>query len=362
MRRIGYQSIRRVLALLLTTLLLTAADAPPAALQRGINITNWFRYPPNQTAEALRVYLSDADIRTLKRVGFTFIRLPVQPALLANPVPLIDAITRLQRQGLATVVALFASDWHLETDAANRQKLIAAWLPLATILRRFDPRLTYPEVLNEPVFAHDAAGWAALQHSALTTIRAILPRNTIVLSGADWGSVDGLLALVPESDANVVYSFHFYEPAELTALGAYRAGLDTNAMARLPFPVAARSCETAEHSSADAPTRALIRFYCEQNWNVTRVVDRIAAVGAWAQRYHVTVIAGELGASLRLNPIARSAWLSAVRRACEQQGIGWALWGYDDVMGLGMHPPLDQRPLDEVTLRALGLRASTLGK
>ena len=47
-----------------------------------------------------------------------------------------------------------------------------------------------------------------------------------MLTGADWGSVAGLLSFPPESDPNVIYSFHLYEPAELTALGAYRPGLD----------------------------------------------------------------------------------------------------------------------------------------
>ena len=40
----------------------------------------------------------------------------------------------------------------------------------------------------------------------------------------------------PDPDPNVVYSFHLYEPAELTALAAYRPGLDSAALARLPFP------------------------------------------------------------------------------------------------------------------------------
>ena len=57
-----------------------------------------------------------------------------------------------------------------------------------------------------------------------------------MLTGADWGSVRGLLALRPEPDRNVIYSFHLYEPPELTALGAYRPGLDTAAMARLAVP------------------------------------------------------------------------------------------------------------------------------
>jgi endoglucanase len=355
MRTIGYQGIWRMLGLALALLLLPAAGHPPDALRRGVNITNWFRFPPSRTPEALRHYLDDAGLARLKHAGFSFIRLPVQPDLLSASDALADAIGRAQRQGLATMVALFAPDWQLETNAADRAKLLATWRSLALLLRRFNPAKTYPEVLNEPVFARDEADWAELQHRALLTIRAILPQNTIVLTGADWGSVTGLLALAPESDSNVVYSFHFYEPAELTALGAYRTGLDTSAMARLPFPVEDQQCNTAATSTGDASTADLIRFYCQQGWDVARVTSRIAAAGHWSRLHHVSVIAGEFGASQRLNPAARYAWLSAVRSACEHEGLGWALWGYDDTMGFGMRLPHDRRPLDTVMLRALGL-------
>ena len=57
------------------------------------------------------------------------------------------------------------------------------------MLRRFDPTATFPEVLNEPVFAGDPAAWARLQHEAVMAIRTVLPANTIVLTGADWGSI-----------------------------------------------------------------------------------------------------------------------------------------------------------------------------
>ena len=49
------------------------------------------------------------------------------------------------------------------------------------------------------------------------------------------------------------------------------------------------------------------------------------------------------------------AWLGAVREACEQQSIGWALWGYDDSMGFALRPPGGPRRLDPEVLRALGL-------
>ena len=168
--------------------------------------------------------------------------------------------------------------------------------------------------------------------------------------------VDGLLSLPPEPDANVIYSFHLYEPVELTALGAYRTGLDTDAMARLPFPVTDEgACKAIAGSTGDPPTADLMRFYCAQHWDVAKLTARIAAAAAWGRRHQVPVLAGEFGASQHLNAPARLAWLTGVRTAFEQNTIGWALWGYDDLMGLARHPPNDHRRLDPDLLHALGL-------
>ena len=237
-----------------------------------------------------------------------------------TPDALADAVARVQRHGLAVVVALFATGWHPETDPADRAKLLATWRSLAPLLRRFDPAATFPEVLNEPVFAGDPAAWAGLQHEAVVAIRAALPANTIVLTGADWGSVRGLLSLIPEPDPNVIYSFHLYDPAELTALGAYRPGLDAGSMARLPFPATDQAaCRATADTARDPPTADLMRFYCSQRWDVAKIAARIAEAGAWGQLHHVAVIAGEFGAAQRLNVPARLAWLTAVREACERQ-------------------------------------------
>jgi hypothetical protein len=177
-----------------------------------------------------------------------------------------------------------------------------------------------------------------------------------VLTGADWGSVRGLLALTPEADTNIVYSFHFYDPAELTALGAYREGLDSAAMARLPFPAEDQgACAATTATTRDAQTVGLMRFYCSQRWDAAKLAARIAQAGDWARHNHANVIAGEFGASDRLAPESRLDWLAAVRTACEEQGFGWALWGYDDSMGFGARGPARPSGLDPGILRALGL-------
>ena len=158
----------------------------------------------------------------------------------------------------------------------------------------------------------------------------------------------------------MIYSFHLYDPAELTALGAYRPGLDAGRMARLPFP-GRGSGGLPGHADAarDPPTADLMRFYCAQRWDVAKVAARIAEAGAWAQRHHVTVIAGEFGAAQRLNVSARLAWLTAVREACERQGIGWALWGYDDSMGFALRPPADRAGSIRRCCMPLGWRPSS---
>ena len=337
-----------------------AAPSPAVVLTRGINITGWFRFPPSRDPAALATYLSDQALADLRGAGFDFVRLAVDPEVVdgaAQRAVLIAAIRRIQRQGLAVVVSPHPQDWRLETDPADRERLHAFWKTLAFALRPLDPARTVPEVLNEPVFPHDPAAWAALQGLLLAEIRQALPQATVVLTGQDWGSIGGLLALAPADDPNVVYSFHFYDPAELTSLAAYRPGLDRAALAGLPFPVEDRSsCELTADAAADAATQGLMQYYCGFGWDAARIAATIDRAAAWARLHHVHLLAGEFGASAALNPTARLAWLKTVREALAERDIGWALWGYDDIMGLDVSRPPSRRPrLDPAVLTALGM-------
>ncbi len=323
-----------------------------APLRRGVNLTNWFRFPPSRDRAALASYLSDAAMAGLVSCGFDFIRLAVQPSVVPGErVALVaDAVARLHRHGLAVIVG---PHFGADPDAAA---LADFWQRMAPVLRPLDPRMTVAEVANEPVFAGDGGGWAALQTRILAIIRASLPGRRVVLTGNDWGSIAGLLAMRPLNDPDAIYSFHFYDPPELTSLAAYRPGLDRAALSRLPFPVTDAGCAAAA-ATTDAATRGLIRYLCATHWDAAVVGARIDAAASWGTRHGATVLMGEFGASSALNSPARLAWLSAARRACEARGIGWALWGYDDAMGLGVRPAGGgTSPFDAGVLAALGLR------
>lgn len=337
-----------------------AAARAPDPLARGVNITAWFRFPASQDPAALRSYLGPGAIAGLVRAGFSFVRLPVDPALLINPaIPpaLHEAIRRLTEAGLSVIVSLHPTSWHLERGEADRAELHRAWGRLGPILARHDPDRVMAEPLNEPVFPGDPQGWHRLQVALLATVRAALPRHRIVLTGHDWSSIAGLEALTPVPDRRVIYTFHLYEPVDLTSLAAWRAGLDRAALSRLPFPVRDGSaCARLADGVGHADTAGMMRFYCAQGWDEAAMKARIDRAAAWGRRHGVTVFCGEFGATTALNPHARLNWLGAVRRGCEEAGLGWALWGYDDVMGFALSRPPGPAPrLDGDILRALGM-------
>jgi hypothetical protein len=148
---------------------------------------------------------------------------------------------------------------------------------------------------------------------------------------------------------------HFYEPTLLTTLGAFAAGLEHDALAHLPFPVEdVADCSRVASGISDSPTAAAARYYCAERWNDRAISARLKLAADWAHRNHANVLVGEFGAIRKLDPTSRLAWIASVRRAAEQAGFGWAIWGYDDDMGFGLRPPW-LMPLDSPLLQALGL-------
>jgi endoglucanase len=232
------------------------------------------------------------------------------------------------------------------------------WGALAQRLRPLDPGLTFPEVLNEPIYPNADAAWEDLQRRVLARIRAELPQATVVLTGTHWGAIDGLLRLHPVPDTNVVYSFHTYDPPTLTSLANFEQGLDTGALKHLPFPVTKREdCEASAKTTSHPRTADVMRFYCSERWDEAKLRDGVQQAADWAKRNHVTVVAGEFGASDGLPAKTRLAWIAGLIRALQANGIGWALWGYDDSMGFDIHPHGGApAPLDPALLTALGLR------
>src|SRR5260370_3502258 len=153
--------------------------------------------------------------------------------------------------------------------------------------------MVFLEALNEPVSQLDPRQWLPMQLHPLSVVRAAAPRQTLIATGPLWSSVDGLRMVKPVAVHNVIYTFHFYEPATFTHEGAewWVNGLDRY-MTNLPYPSGTRQCTAAvaTFTNADGPASPLA--YCRATWNSARVDGLSARAAQWSQTNRVPIMAG----------------------------------------------------------------------
>lgn len=367
------------MALLVACTLHTNARAPQAAprevpparverLRRAVNVTRWFWLPENGGSPAhFAGYLGDAELASLRRAGIRTVRLVVAPGLLLRPETpsapkpeirfLDDAIDRIVAQDLGVVLDLQDDDktaW--ETRPAYVSTMLAFWTSLAARYAGRDPDRVFFEILNEPRFEGRGGDWSAIQARFVTALRAAAPAHTLIVTGSGWGGIDGLLALTPVADPNVIYSFHFYEPFPFTHQGATWADPGLADLQGVPYPAAPEACEGAIARAKTETARGTMRKYCAEGWSAVTLRERLTRVRDWAARHHTQVWMGEFGAYCKgTESAARVAWIRDAALAADALGIGWALWGYDDCFGLGRRREGERVVIDAPVAEALGL-------
>jgi endoglucanase len=362
---------RTALAAALVSPLAPAAAAPSlqrlAALARGLNVAHWFRFPPSWAEADVIGYLRDSDLRAIRTAGFTFLRVPLDPAMVALPdgrwhpsrLRQVETVAaRILAAGLAVVFEPHpVSSTIFDADLAARERVFIFWRELAPVLARLPPEKVFPELLSEPIFRGREGEWHAMQQALLAEVRARAPQHTIVVTGAEWSSIGGLLRLPKLADPNLVYTFHFYFPMQFTHQATTYVGPAFAGLRGLPWPAApAEACLGALPAQADANATALAQWYCRQGYDAARLVTEIGRARAWAEARGVALLAGEFGAGC--NPPDRATkvrFMRDVRRAMEANRVGWALWALDNCQGLGADPKTRDFTLPADYLGALGL-------
>ena len=341
--------LRRALLAVVLALCVAApasADAPSSrlpVLARGLNLAHWLRFPPSADDAALENYLDDADLASIRRAGFTYVRLAVGVEVVMQGrhiapdklAVIVRVIRRLQKAGLAVMTDPYpqgGGNWQLDKNPEAQQILLGYWRDLAPALKRLPVGLTFPELVNEPM--SDPAAWTDLQARLLRVIRTALPDNTIVLTGTGWSSIDGLLKVQPVADRNVIYSFHTYEPSLLTLLGFWDKQIDKNDLAaHIPFPTSPQACHAAAAAARQDHDRGVIQYWCSHPQNETTLESDLRRATDWGHAHQVTVMITEIGAVGILNRPARDAYFSAMHQAATNLRLPWALWALDDQMG-----------------------------
>jgi endoglucanase len=338
-----------VIALLGGILLAMRAEAAVPAFHRGVNLSHWFQFSGGQPVR-------HEDLVTIRASGFDHVRIPFDPELLGwNPAegPVVPKIAQLRSGvemalavGLDVMLDLHLDETTLKSIEGRRQSEAALADLWAIVARRFadlpSEHLAF-ELLNEPQYYEwSNYRWAEVQQRLASAVRANAPKHLIIATGRKGSSPEGLAELMPLSDNNVAYAFHFYLPYIFTHQGASWMTHDGStaawAVKGVPYPpITSTASIIAAIPDSNHRKRAEkeIAEYRGQSWGVERVRHLIQPAIAWATAHHTRVICNEFGV-LRTyaDPQSRYRWLRDVRTTMENSGFGWTVWDFSDAFGI----------------------------
>jgi len=337
-------------------------------LSRGANVTQWFQaYGPADESH-YRTYMSDDEIALIRKLGLTHVRLCVSPRYLYDPstpdqpiaghlADFESAIQRFLDHDLGVVVDPHNTDQkRIEGNGPWAAGYPTFWGALAGKLRHFDPNKVFFEVVNEPVFDKHEADWYAMQEKIVANIRRNAPDHTIIVTGPNWGGVDGLKKLPPLSDRNLVYSFHFYDPFTFTHQGATWSGPVPPHLKGVPFPSTPENVASVIARTDNDEAKNWLRDYGSKRWNRDRLKERLAEALAYGKENGVPLYCGEFGVfPQNAPPESRRNWFRDFASVLKESGVGYSVWGWDDGFGFG-RKLVDGKPvIDTVPVEALGL-------
>ncbi len=319
-----------------------------------------------ETPEGKKV--TDAQLLAVRKQGFNAVRVIINAApLLAgkdneNSLKAIEEFSATaSRDGLCAIYSLALPTWNAKftddavlRDKATLELYAGALAALAQAATKSGGRSALIETENEPAgHCNDAGGeWPEAQVALYQRVRDAARDATIIVSGACWSSVDGLLKLDVSpyrGDAHVLFAVHFYEPHAFAEQGVHK---------QCPFPElrnvqypAGPDCVTRAEPSTLAAVGAaagdakcvqsakfVVENYCRSEGSRAFLKARIGRVADWASAHQIAlrrIFFGEFGVVRRAPDGAggeegdRVRWIADMHALLTQRQFGWALWGLD---------------------------------
>lgn len=314
-------------------------------LGRGINLGNALEAP----SEGLwGVVLKEEYFPLLKEQGFDTVRVPVKWSVRAGkeaPYTIDEkfftrvdwTIEQATKNQLNIIINVHHYDEIFADPAGHKERLLAMWRQIAARYKD-RPDTLFFEILNEP---HDKLTpdlWNSLLAEAVTEIRKIDQRHTLVVGSAEWGGVGSLSKLkLPPDEKNLIATFHFYEPILFTHQGAPWNGPNyTTLNVKWPGP-------PAEPMTPGDHVEPWVKQWFDQYSTkpaetnpggeaaVAAALDRAAE---WGKQNNVPMFLGEFGAFEKADMESRVNWTRFVRAEAEKRNMPWAYWEFCSTFGI----------------------------
>jgi aryl-phospho-beta-D-glucosidase BglC (GH1 family) len=321
-----------------------------ATLTRGTNLSGWFGGWGDYSPEHTSTHITAADFKAMQALGIRYVRFPLEPTLLMRGGLLApgkeelwkridDALDMAMNAGLAIDFVVFPRDDYKQQLSTQHgvDQFLMLWQVLAKHFASRDPERFFFELMNESEVS-DPYRWIGIESAVTAAIRQVAPRHTIIASGAHYDSIPDLIETEPLPDANVIYTFHFYEPYPFTHQGAPWGSIEWNYYKDIPYPATPEQIAAILPSIPGDNARYQLYLYGSAGWNAQGIAGRLAFAAAWGRERNVPVICNEFGAFRdTAPPDSRARYLHDVRSGLEQQGIGWAMWDWSGNFGLVQH-------------------------
>ncbi len=215
---------------------------------------------------------------------------------------------------------------------AHAERFVALWQQIAKRYQKLPERVAF-EPLNEPCDQLTSERWNPLLARAIEVIRKDNPNRLIFVDSTFWSSAARLAELVLpplDRDANIVVTFHMYQPILFTHQGADWMPAEFHTRGILFPGPPARPVEPTAAARGVSWTREWFERYnafpVEKNpsgW--TTVAEEFAHVDE-IRKTGRRVYLGEFAAIDLADPISRAGFVRIVREEAERRNLGWAYW------------------------------------
>ena len=292
-----------------------AQEVAPARAERfglGMNLSyldNWWTGTKAKNygdfAKAKEVAKREKMFAEIRRAGFETVRIPINFgawASLEKPYRWenedgLKAADSFVKWALDNKLNAIIDLHHVEFDgkikgAATTERIVWLWREIAGRYKNTNPEKVFFELRNEP---HDIAAedWRRQAEEIIKAVRQIAPNHTLIVGFHDWNSRRALIESAPFSDANIIYTFHYYDPFIFTHQGATWAGEGLPDLKNVPFP--ANKNKIAVPASAKGKwVENLVNVYKEDS-DSSKMFRDLKAAKDWSERNKVPIFLGEFG-------------------------------------------------------------------
>ncbi len=317
-----------------------SADNIAESLKTGINTDGIFS---RDVSGILKANYSKQDFENIYKAGFRHVRLPIRIPLINEKKPDsispadITTIKKVIDEVLSSHLKIVFNPVHaskefkkrLEEEPLLQASFIKFWKALARYFISYNEEDFIIEPFNEPHFK-SAEKWNNLQEQLVAEIRKVMPSHIILVTPVTE-TLAAIIAMKPLKDKNILYSFHYYLPFELTHQGA--------SWTWKFFPAGYR--------------------YPNSEWNFERInKDFFIPLGNWAKTNNVKLYGGEFGVIRNADKTSRINWLTDVTKLMHQNKYSGAVWEYKEG-AFSILKPLDnttgKQVFDKELLQALDL-------